>query len=210
MRGTFWRGALLAGALSLGPVLQAQQGFQPLSTDLAVTYTAERAKVASTDCGCFWLQGGSVNGAVALFRGLSVAANLTGEHASGIGAGVDLSKIAFMAGPRYTLQIQRRNGRWPGPKHAISIFGEALFGIAHGFDSVFPTASGIESSANSFSLQVGGGLNIAIAKGFGLRLPEIDYVRTSLPNNAGNTQNDLRLAIGISYHLGKRGKNPHN
>ena len=74
MSGTGWRIALLAGALSLSPITQAQQAFRPLSVDLAVTYTAERAKVASTDCGCFWLQGGSVNGAVRVFRGLSGAA----------------------------------------------------------------------------------------------------------------------------------------
>jgi hypothetical protein len=202
MSGTFWRIAVLAGVLSLSPVTQAQQTFRPLSVDLAVTYTAERAKIASTGCGCFWLQGGSVNGAVRVFRGLSVAANLTGEHSSGFGTGVDLNKLAFMAGPRYTLDTRRWTDHWSGERHKTSVFGEALFGIAHGFDSVFPTTSGIESSANSFSMQLGGGLNIRLAKRFGLRALEIDYVRTSLPNGAGNTQNDLRLAAGVSYHLG--------
>jgi hypothetical protein len=203
MSGTFWRGALLAAALSLSAMTQAQEGLRPLSADLAVTYTAERAKIAATGCGCFWLQGGSVNAAVPVFRGLSAAANFTGEHVSGIGPGLDLSKLAFMAGPRYTLDTQRWTSRWLGSRHGTSIFGEALFGIAHGFDSVFPITSGLESSANSFSLQVGGGLNIGMAKGFGLRALEIDYVRTSLPNSVGNTQNDLRLAIGVSYHIGK-------
>ena len=196
MSGKAWRIALLAGAMSFSPITQAQQGFRPLSVDLAVTYTAERAKIATTGCGCFWLQGGSVNGAIRIFRSLSVATNLTGEHASAIGGGVDVSKLAFMAGPRWT-------NHWLGDRHKTSVFGEALFGIAHGFDSVFPTTSGIESSANSFSLQVGGGLNIMIARRFGLRALEIGYVRTSLPNNAGNTQNDLRLAMGVSYHLGR-------
>ena len=51
MSGTGWRIALLAGALSLSPITQAQQAFRPLSVDLAVTYTAERAKVASTSPG---------------------------------------------------------------------------------------------------------------------------------------------------------------
>ncbi len=106
MGRTFWRSLLLAAALSAGPAMQAQQGFHPLSGDLAVTYTAERAKIASIDCGCFWLQGGSASGAVALFRGLGAAANFTGEHASNIAPGVDLSKLVFMAGPRYTLEAQ--------------------------------------------------------------------------------------------------------
>ena len=196
MSGAFWRITVLAGAMSLSPITQAQQGSHPLSVDLAVTYTAERAKIATAGCGCFWLQGGSVNGAIRIFRGLSVATNLTGEHASAVGGGVDINKLAFMAGPRWT-------NHWLGDRHKTSVFGEALFGIAHGFDSIFPTTSGIESSANSFSLQVGGGLNIMIARRFGLRALEIDYVRTSLPNSASNTQNDLRLAMGVSYHLGR-------
>jgi hypothetical protein len=41
---------------------------------------AERAKLASVDCGCFWLNGGSGNFATTLFHGLGVAANLTGER----------------------------------------------------------------------------------------------------------------------------------
>jgi hypothetical protein len=34
-------------------------------------------------------------------------------------------------------------------------------------------------------------------------LLEADYVRTWLPNNGSNSQNDLRLSFGIAYHIGK-------
>lgn len=44
---------------------------------------------------------------------------------------------------------------------------EALFGVGHGFNSVFPTSSGLVSSV-------------------GLGVFEIDYVRTTLPSNATN------------------------
>jgi hypothetical protein len=204
----FWRCALMVGLLSfsllsLGSPAQAQQTW-PLAVDVAVTYTAERAKVAGEDCGCFWLQGGSLDGAVTFFHGLGIVANLTGEHSSNIAPGIDLSKVAFMVGPRYTLNTQR----WMthhSDAHAISIFGEGLFGTAHGFDSVFPSGAGLTSSANSFSMQLGGGMNVRLARGFGLRAFELDYVRTSLPNGSGNAQNDLRLAFGISYHMGGRG-----
>jgi hypothetical protein len=203
MRRAFWGSVLLAGVMCAAPSLEAQQG---LSSDLAVTYSAERAKIASVDCGCFWLQGGSVSGAVSLFHGLGIAANFTGEHASNIASGVDLSKLAFMAGPRYTWAARHDSGHgsgWLGEKYKISIFGEALFGVAHGFDSLFPTSSGFSTSANSFSLQVGGGLNVGLRKHFGIRAFETDYVRTSLPNGLGNTQNDFRLAAGVTYHLGR-------
>jgi hypothetical protein len=201
MSRIFWACAFLVGAFAFTTRVQAQQEPQPLLVDLAVTYTAERAKIATTDCGCFWLQGGSVNAGARLFRGLGVAANLTGGHSSNIAPGVDLNKLGFMVGPRYTLGTSRWTNHLLGPKHSTSVFGEALFGFAHGFDSIFPTSSGLTSTATAFSMQVGGGLNVALAHGFGVRALEIDYVRTSLANNAGNNQNDLRLSFGLSYRL---------
>jgi hypothetical protein len=204
MNRLFCAGTFLAATFAITPVAQAQQEPRPVAVDLAVTYTAERAKIATTDCGCFWLQGGSVNAGVTLFHGLGVAANFTGGHSSGIAPGVDLNKLAFMVGPRYTLGTARWTNHLLGSRHQTNLFGEALFGFAHGFDSAFPTSTGVTSSATAFSMQIGGGLNIALAHGFGLRALEIDYVRTSFPNDASNTQNDLRLSFGISYRLPRR------
>lgn len=206
-------GALMMGAMADAAAQQSQPGqqqdnrgakprFAPL--DLAVTYTPERAKIAPSNCGCFWLNGGSADAAATLYKGLGIAANLTGEHASNITPGVNLSKVAFMAGPRYTYNTSRWTDRAATQKHASYVFGEWLFGEAHAFDSVFPTGGALKTSASSFSMQLGGGANIALAKGFGLRLVEVDYVRTSFPNNGSNSQNDLRLAFGVSYRWNKR------
>ena len=35
--------------------------------------------------------------------------------------------------------------------------------------------------------------------GFGIRLIEAGFVHTNLPNNAADSQNDLRLGFGLSY-----------
>jgi hypothetical protein len=61
----------------------------------------------------------------------------------------------------------------------------------------------VVTSAGSFALEAGGGLNLLFSKSLGVRLLEADYVRTSLPNNASNTQNDLRLAVGMTWHFGR-------
>jgi hypothetical protein len=53
-------------------------------------------------------------------------------------------------------------------------------------------------------MQVGGGLNIYFTRNFGIRLLEADYVRTVLPNGSTNSQNDLRLSVGLTYHIGRR------
>jgi hypothetical protein len=201
---------LLAGAMTTMMIpafvgaQQVQTGSksQAISTDLAVTYVAERANLESESCGCFWLQGGSGEAAVTFYHGLGMAVNVTGEHASNIGPGVDLSKLSVTAGPRYTVSTSRYTAHLL-KKQPTRIFGEALFGGVHAFDSIFPESMGTTASAGSFSMQVGGGVDVGLGKGFGIRALEVDYVRSELPNVGSNTQNDLRLAFGISYHLGK-------
>jgi hypothetical protein len=72
----------------------------------------------------------------------------------------------------------------------------------HAFNGLFPSSGNtVKSSANAFAMQVGGGVNVALAKGFGLRALQLDYIYTTLPNNGTNTQHDLRMGIGITYHL---------
>jgi hypothetical protein len=195
--------AVLLGALTLTLSAHAQQNGLS-SVDFGLTYSVERAKIASTACGCFWMQGSGLDAALGLYRGLSVAVSVTGETSSNIAPGVDLSKVAVMAGPRYTLNTGRWMRRMPGLRHGTGIFGEALVGGVHGFNGVFSTPGGIRENTNSLSLQFGGGLNIGLAKGFGLRAIEVDYVRSRFRDFGSNTQNDLRLAAGVTFHLSNR------
>jgi hypothetical protein len=209
MRKPSFMGIVLLGALTMGVTTQAQQA-QPLqefhlsSADLAVTYTIERAKIAPSDCGCFWLQGGSADAAVTFFHGLGMAANLTGDHASNIAPGVDISKVSLMGGPRYTFNISRWADSHLDFKHGTSFFGEWLFGGVYAFNGLFPATAGFRSSASSFAMQVGGGLDVGLGKGFGLRAFELDYVRSYLSNNGTDTQNHLHLAFGVSYRVPMR------
>jgi hypothetical protein len=124
--------------------------------------------------------------------------NLTGEHASNIQSNVGLGKVAFMVGPRYTLNTSRYTEKLT-KKHGTEVFGEWLVGGAHAFDSTFPGTNSVQTSAGAFSMQVGGGVDVAIKNGFGIRVIELDYVHTNLPNNAANSQNDVRAAFGVSW-----------
>ena len=203
MRSMIRGSVLLAGALSLAATATGQQNTPKEkphlgAIDLAVTYTLERAKTTPSNCNCFWLNGGSAEGAITLYRGLGVAANFTGEHASNVVPGVNFGKLSYMAGPRYTYNTSRFM-----KKHGTQVFGEWLFGGVHGFDGVFPGAASVTSTANAFSTQVGGGIDVAILKGFSVRTLELDFVHTALPNNGSNSQNDFRLAFGLSYRMGR-------
>lgn len=202
------KGMLLLGTLSIGLLAQAQQQperkVRPLSTDLAVTYSAEGGKIAPSDSDRFWMHGGSAEAVFTLYRGFGLAASVNGGHASGIAPGVDVSKVSFVAGPRYSFDITRWTERWLKSRRTTSVFGEALFGATHAFNGLFPTRRGaVKSSADAFTTQIGGGVNVALAKGFGLRPFQIDYVYTALPNDGSDAQHDIRLAIGVTYHIGK-------
>jgi hypothetical protein len=203
MSGTFRHIVLSLGTLTCLTGLAQQRPVKPTPSDIdvAITYVAERAKIASIDCGCFWLQGGGMNAAVTFFRGLGVAADLTGGHASNIAPGVDLDKVSFMMGPRYTYPFKSWFGHDFGGHGGGRIFADGLIGGVHSFNTVVPTSAGVAGAASSFVFQVGGGADLPLRKGIGIRLFEADYVRSTLPNAGNSTQNDLRLAAGISFHF---------
>ena len=112
------------------------------------------------------------------YRGLSVAAELTGSRVGNVTPGVDISQIAVMGGPRYTFGTSRWTDRIFGSRHRTSFFGEALFGGVHAFDGVYPSSTGLKTTASAFSMQVGGGFNVRLARNFALRAFEVDYVRS--------------------------------
>jgi len=160
----------------------------PIS-EVSVMYSAERANTTAGDS--FWLQGGSGELAFPLYRNLGAAMNVTGERNGDLGAGRgSFSKLAFVAGPRYTV-----------PVRSFRVYGEALFGGVHGFDAAFPSTSGANPSANAFAMQAGGGLDMDWKKHIAIRLIEASYVRTDLPNGGDNIQNNLKLAAGIVLRI---------
>jgi outer membrane protein OmpA-like peptidoglycan-associated protein len=193
---------LLVGACILaGSVLWAQQSQKPaapaaVSTDLAVTFAVEHSQVVPGQ-NKFWFKGGGADAAVTFWKGLGLAAAITGDHAANVSSGVDANKLSYLGGPRYTWTA------WKGTtdQRRLQIYGQGLFGGAHGFDGLYPATGGATFNANSFAVQAGGGLNLYLNKNWGIRLLEADYVRTTLPNAAANAQNDMRLAFGITYHI---------
>ena len=186
--------ALGAGVMSGRAVAQAAVAASGQNIDASVSYVSMRSlKAASTEN--FWMQGGSVALGMPVWRNLSVAGNLTGTHASSIGSsGVPLSLITVTAGPRY---------RWQA-KPKWSLYGEALFGVADGFNSVFPGSYGraTDSRATSFAMQLGGGADVRLRHGFFVRALDVGYVRTQLPNGTDGVQNSLRIGAGVGLILG--------
>jgi hypothetical protein len=163
----------------------------PSGPDVTVTYNPMLANVTTGNA--FWMQGGSAQIHDQLWHGLGVAGNVIGLHTGNMhSSSVGLDLIAYTAGLRYT---------WAWPRGRISYFGEVLGGGVHGANSIFPTRSQINSSANSLALQLGGGINLPVSRHLMVRAIEADWLRTQLPNGTTNVQNNLRLGAGITYRF---------
>jgi hypothetical protein len=157
------------------------------SLDVAITYDTSRANVVAGNS--FWMQGGSVEVHDRIWHGLGVAADATGLHnASMNSSGVGLDMVIATFGPRYT---------W-SPLHArYALFGQAMAGEAHGFNSTFPGTPQAATTANSFAEQLGGGINVPLKHHIAVRAFEADWLRTQLPNSTTSAQNNLKLGAGV-------------
>ena len=176
------------------PAAASAAGHQ--ETDVAVTYTEQYSNLVSTPT--FWQPGGSVELSAQVYRGLGLAANITGNHVpNAANSGIGLSIVSANFGPRYT--YYRPIGA--ESKRSVAIFGQGLIGQAWGFNSYFPTASGVKTDYISFALQVGGGVDIGLSRHLAVRVFQADWLRTEFPNANTNVQNNLRLSAGVVFRI---------
>jgi outer membrane protein OmpA-like peptidoglycan-associated protein/opacity protein-like surface antigen len=154
-----------------------------------------RANAPPADCGCFSLIGGYFSAGYHIKDWLSVEAEVTGGHANNISAlGQDLTLLTFAGGVKY-----QYNG------HRFVPFAKALVGGAHGSDSYFPTATGSSPTANSLALQGGGGVDFLLTDHLAIRVADVEYLRTTLPNGTTKEQNQLMASVGIVYRFNRMG-----
>lgn len=187
MSNFFGKAWLLLGAGMVATL--SVRAEMPRGLDVALTYDASQANIVPGNN--FWLQGGSVQVHARFWGGLGVVADVGGLQTGNIqGGGVGLNLVTATFGPRYTRTIAHRR---------YAIFGQVLVGEVNGFDSVFPTANGVESSANGLALKTGGGVNVSLSRHVAVRALEADWLRTQLPNGTTGVQNNLRLGAGMVF-----------
>jgi hypothetical protein len=192
MVGMGWM-SMTSSAQQLTPVASVPQTAKDAPFQVSYSYDNARANAGPGQCGCFNLNGGSLEVAAHVYRGLSAVADLSGEWAGSMGSasGTGLSLSTLTAGPRYSRHFS-------GKLLARYIpFVQGLVGGARGFDSIFPSPGGVASSATSLAVLAGGGLDVRMNKYLALRPIQADYLRMQLPNNASNQQNLLRLGAGL-------------
>jgi hypothetical protein len=165
----------------------------PAAPDLAFTYNTFFTNAGPGQCGCFRMSGGSVQFGMPNTPHWSVVVDLAGETTGSVNqSATGLSLISYTVGERYSQTIGRTR-----------IFTQALAGGARGFYSYFPNAAN-SSSATGFALLAGGGLDVHVSKSVALRVVQLDYLFTNLPNSTNDRQNNIRLGAGILFHMPSR------
>jgi outer membrane protein OmpA-like peptidoglycan-associated protein len=203
MRGTALKiSALVVSALG-APAVWAQSAPQyklldATRYDFAVGYNNIRANAPPKDCECFDMNGGFVFGSYHVNDWFRIAGEFTGGHTSHISSlGQDLTLLTFTGGP----QVAHRFGKF-------TPYGEVLVGGAHGSDSYFPSKTSSSTSASSFALSTGGGLDIKLSTSFSIRAVDVQYLRTSFPNANSNEQNQMMIGAGVVFKFYGREKKP--
>jgi peptidoglycan-associated lipoprotein len=174
------------------PLLTGKTQSDVALLEVSFAYSYLRANANPGQCGCFNMNGGNVEGALHIYRGLSAVADFGGENTGSVNnGGRGLSLISFTAGPRFSFSFHRR----------FAPFAQGLFGAAHGFNSYFPVTAGPTGAATGFAMIAGGGFDVRIARHVGLRPIEADYFLTRLPNGVNGAQNNLRLSAGLVLRI---------
>jgi opacity protein-like surface antigen len=121
-------------------------------------------------------------------------------RAAGYNGNVSGNLFTYLFGP----QIAIHRGRYQP-------FTEALFGAGHSgsYATIYNTIHGIQSggsSNNSFAMELGGGLDIAVTPYVSIRPVEVDYLLTRFSaQQISANQNNFRYMAGVNIRFGKGG-----
>lgn len=178
--------SLLPAAATLTAAAQSPRDVLPVN----VRFSATRAQTVSGTC-CFYLTGGAADMAFHMLNGFSAAVEVNGNTTSHVtGTSRGLSTVTLLAGPRYTLPFRR-----------VSVAGQALFGAARGFDADFTSGTRSADTATAFGMIGGGFVEVGLSRSLRLRLAQVDYSQTNLPNGTDNRQRNVRFGTGITFDV---------
>ncbi|SRR5579884_411910 len=139
----------------------------------------------------FNLQGANIAATYTFRQQFGFTADVGGYHFDDLGPGIDGRLYTVLLGPRFSYRHYKR----------FTPFAEALAGFAR-----HSVSTGVNSAAeNSFSMMLGGGLDITVRKRIAVRAAEVDYLLTRFEDASGSamTQNSLRISTGVVLRFGK-------
>jgi len=195
------RAALCAAACLCTPQVRAQAPSQrPL--DLGFTYSQQSSKfVGSSPSDDFTLRGATIDAGIGLWHGLGVALAANGLAATNLRSSIDIHQISLMAGPRYTYDVGHITPTaW---NRHLGVFVDGKVGYTFATTGLYPSGpTTLAGNAAAITYSGGGGVNLTLYHRFDVRVAQVEYVQTHLPNGSTNQQNNLRFSAGVNFHLG--------
>jgi outer membrane immunogenic protein len=145
----------------------------------------------------FGLNGGRADVLLPFRNHVGLIGDFSGVHTGTIpGADTGLTLLTYMAGPRLSMPLRRDR-----EKGGVVPFAQVLFGGVHASGGFFPSGSTVSSSANSFAMSAGGGLQVGVTRRLSLRVIQAEYLYTRLPNLFDSYQNSYRIGAGVVLRL---------
>jgi peptidoglycan-associated lipoprotein len=162
----------------------------PRTWELSGGYTYVHTNAPPGNCRCFSMNGGSGGAAYRITNHFAIASDVALLYAGNVlGSNRDFTLTSYQAGPRLYLPI---NTQWAAFAHIL----------AGGVNAGGSELTGTGYSPNAFAATIGGGLDLGINHALTLRLVEADYYLTKFANGTNDRQNNLRLSVGLVFHIG--------
>jgi outer membrane immunogenic protein len=186
-----------------GQSLPGGRDFSLPRTEISLAYSPVEANAPPGHCGCFFMNGVSAEGNFRTYRGYTAVVDVTAAHSGQVqNTGQPFSLLMATGGLRLNFKVGHQRDDGFDGYYRYKPFVQGLAGFAHGFNSAFPDKSGfIQSTANSFALMAGVGLDVKYRRHLSFRAIQADYGYTRLPNLSGNDQNLFRISTGVTFHL---------
>ena len=151
------------------------------------------------------LNGWDASSTAYLNRWFGITADFSGQYSASSGS--------FLIAPGVPAQIretQQMHNFMFGPhlayrKSRYVPFGQALFGVNHSGGDIRETCPsgitcfGVVPSANTFSMALGGGVDIPVGHGFSVRPMQAEYI---LRRVASFNNKQFRYSAGVVFRLG--------
>jgi len=171
---------LMAGILLLGNLpLLAQTDFPRAEVFAGYSYLSVDTGAASGRKG---LNGWNGQADVNVNRWFGLTADFGGYYGSPFN--VSVHDYSFLFGPTLTYRAEH-----------VAPFIHGLVGADH----INVGTTGGSGSETKFAWAVGGGIDIPINRQFGIRLAQVDFLRT---NHFNDDQNNIRLSTGLLFMFG--------
>jgi len=140
------------------------------------------------------LNGASGSVAYNFNRWVGAVFDLGTEYNGSVGGnGRSLGVTTYLFGPRFSW---RKNEKF-------TPFGQVLFGGGHAGGTLYTGGANPLGTQNSFALTAGGGLDWNVRPMIGVRVFQVEYLRTQFNNGVNFNQNNFRFTAGVVFHFGK-------